>query len=153
MTSDRKIKANRTNARASTGAKTAQGRARAARNALRHALSVPVCSNPVLSEEVETLAREIAGPDANAETPDLARQIAEAQIDLRRVRYARHHLLFCALANPRYFSLPNAWNALVIARRLLRNKVVPEADLVTLIAGSVHPNNKCGRDSALTSPF
>ena len=31
-----------------------------------------VCSNPALSEEVETLAREIAGPGANAETQDLA---------------------------------------------------------------------------------
>jgi hypothetical protein len=75
LTSDRKIKANRANARASTGPQTAQGRARAARNALRHALSLPVCSNSVLSEEVETLAREIAGPDANADTQELARQV------------------------------------------------------------------------------
>ena len=102
MTSDHKIKANRANAQASTGPKTADGRARAARNALRHALSLPVCSNPALSEEVETLAREIAGPDANAETQDLARQVAEAQIDLRRVRYARHKLLSDALADPHY---------------------------------------------------
>ena len=102
LTSDHKIKANRANARASTGPKTADGRARAARNALRHALSLPVCSNPALSEEVETLAREIAGPDANAETQDLARQVAEAQIDLRRVRYARHKLLSDALADPDY---------------------------------------------------
>ena len=57
----------------------AVGRARAARNALRHALSLPVCSNPALSEEVETLAREIAGPGANAETQDRPRQVAEAQ--------------------------------------------------------------------------
>jgi hypothetical protein len=93
LTSDRKIKANRTNARASTGPQTARGRDRALRNAFRHGLSLPVCSNPALSEEVETLAREIAGPDANAETQDLARQVAEAQVDLRRVRYARHKLL------------------------------------------------------------
>ena len=62
MASDRKIKANRTNARASTGAKTAQGRARSARNALRHGLSLAVASDPLLSEEVEALAGEIAGP-------------------------------------------------------------------------------------------
>jgi hypothetical protein len=62
LTSDHKVKANRANAQASTGPKTADGRARAARNALRHALSLPICSNPALSEEVETLAREIAGP-------------------------------------------------------------------------------------------
>ena len=100
MTSDRKIKANRANARASTGPKTAQGRARTARNALRHGLSLPVRSDPALSEEVEALAREIAGPDANAKIQELARRVAEAQIDLRRVRYARHQLLSSALSNP-----------------------------------------------------
>ena len=41
--SDRKIRANRANARASTGPKTTQGRIRSARNALRHALSLPIC--------------------------------------------------------------------------------------------------------------
>jgi hypothetical protein len=94
LTSERKIRANRANARASTGPQTHQGRARAARNALRHALTLPVHSDPVLSKEVETLARAIAGPDANEETKELARRVAEAQIDLRRVRYARHQLLF-----------------------------------------------------------
>ena len=107
MTTDRKIKANRTNARASTGPKTTLGRARAVKNALRHALSLPVCSNPVLSEEVEALAREIAGPDANAETQELARQVAEAQIDLRRVRYARHRFLSDCLSDQYYESDAN----------------------------------------------
>jgi hypothetical protein len=86
--SDRRIKANRANARASTGPKTAQGRARAARNAFRHGLSLPVYSDPALCEEVEALTREIAGTDANAEIQELARRVAEAQIDLGRVRYA-----------------------------------------------------------------
>ena len=104
MTSERKIRASRANARASTGPKTAQGRSRAARNALRHALSLPVHSNPVLSEEVEALAREIIGTDSNAEKQELARRIAEAQIDLRRVRYARHQLISDALSDPDYES-------------------------------------------------
>jgi len=107
LTSERKIRANRANARASTGPRTTRGRARAARNALRHALSLPVCSDPVLSEEVETLAREIAGPGANAETHELARQVAEAQIDLRRVRYARHQFLSDTLSKQYYDSLAN----------------------------------------------
>jgi hypothetical protein len=93
VTSEPKIKANRANARASTGPKTADGRSRSARNALRHALSLPIRSNPVLSEEVETLAREIVEPNANLELLELARRVAEAQIDLRRVRYARHQVL------------------------------------------------------------
>ena len=102
MTSDRKIKANRANARVSTGPRTARGRASAARNALRHGLSLPVCSDPALSEEVEVLARKIAGPDANAEVQELARRVAEAQIDLCRVRYARHQLVSNALSDPYY---------------------------------------------------
>ena len=100
MTSERRIRANRANARASTGPKTPQGRVRSARNALRYALSLSVYSDPLVSEEVKTLAREIAGPDANAEIQDLARQIAEAQIDLRRVRYARHQFLTQMSAEP-----------------------------------------------------
>ena len=93
MTSERKIRANRANAGASTGPKTAQGRTRSARNALRHALSLPVYSDQALCAEAEALAGEIAGPDANAEMRELARRVAEAQVDLRRVRCARHRLL------------------------------------------------------------
>ena len=122
MTSARKIEVNRKNAQASTGAKTAQGRARAARNALRHGLSFPVCSDPALSEEVETFAREIAGPDANAEIQELARRVAEAQIDLRRVRCARHQLLSDALSNEHYDSSANARMKLKVAARILRGK-------------------------------
>ena len=99
MTSDSKIKANRANARASTGPKTAQGRVRAARNARRHGLSLPLYANPTLSKEVQALADEIAGPDANAEIRQLAFRIAEAQIDLRRVRHARHQFLSDNLNN------------------------------------------------------
>ena len=131
MTSDHKIKANRANAQASTGPKTADGRARAARNALRHALSLPVCFNPALSEEVETLAREIAGPDANAETQDLARQVAEAQIDLRRVRYARRKLLSDAWADPHY----DSWREkMAVLGSLLRKKKAPDLPVENLVA-------------------
>jgi hypothetical protein len=56
-------------------------------------LSLPLYANPTLSKEVEALADEIAGPDANAEIRRLAFRIAEAQIDLRRVRHARHQFL------------------------------------------------------------
>jgi hypothetical protein len=57
-----------------------------------------------LSEEVEALAREIAGTDANGEIQELARRIAEAQIDLHLARRARHQLLSEALTNPDYES-------------------------------------------------
>jgi hypothetical protein len=130
LKSNRKIKANRANAQASTGPKTADGRARAARNALRHALILPVCSNPALSEEVETLTREIAGPDANAETQDLARQVAEAQIDLRRVRCPRHKLLSDVLADPHYDSWRGRREKMTVLRSLLQ-KNAPDLPVET----------------------
>jgi hypothetical protein len=120
LTSERKIRANRANARASTGPRTARGRTRAARNALRHALSLPVCSIPALSEEVQALAREIAGPGANAATQELARRVAEAQIDLRRVRSARHQFLCDTLSKKYYESYANIRMKVKLLRALLR---------------------------------
>jgi hypothetical protein len=67
-------------------------------------LSLPVYSNPLWSEEVEALARQIIGTDANPEMQALARGIAEAQIDLRRVRHARHQIVSEALSDPDYES-------------------------------------------------
>src|SRR5262249_14204844 len=103
-------------------------RSRAARNALRHGLSLHVCFDRALSEEVEALAREIAGVGANAETQELARRVAEAQIDLRRVRYAQHKLLADALANPRY---DNWREKLAFIQSLLRKNApdLPVEDL------------------------
>jgi hypothetical protein len=120
VTSPRKIKANRANARASTGPNTAQGRARTARNALRHGLSVPVFSDPVVSEEVDALGREIAGPDAGAEVLELARRVAEAEIDLRRVRSARHQRLNSALSDPDYESAARGREKQALVIRCLR---------------------------------
>jgi hypothetical protein len=119
VTSERKIRTNRANARASTGPHTIRGRARVARNALRHALSLPVCSIPALSEEVEALASKIAGRGANAQTQELARRVAEAQIDLRRVRSARHQFLFDTLSKENYESYANMRMKVKLLRALL----------------------------------
>jgi hypothetical protein len=69
---------------------------------------------------VETLEREIAGPSANAETQELARRVAEAQIDLRRVRYARHQFLSDTLSNQHYDSDANMRMKVKVLRALLR---------------------------------
>ncbi len=92
------------NAQISTGPKTYHGRARSAKNAFRHGLSLPIQSDLALFEEVQTLARQIAGRHASAHIEILARRVAEAQIDLRRVRCARQQLLSDALADPHYES-------------------------------------------------
>jgi hypothetical protein len=97
-----KMKSNRANARLSTGPNSADGRTRSARNALRHGLSRSVRASAIFTEEIEALALEIAGTDASPELRELARRIAEAQIDLLRVRYARRELLSNALGDPDY---------------------------------------------------
>jgi len=104
VTSAQKTRANRANARASTGPRTAEGRNRSARNARRHGLSLPVLADPILSQDVAELTREIAGSTPSRELYELARRVAETQIDLRRVRYARFDLLSSALGDPDYES-------------------------------------------------
>jgi hypothetical protein len=46
-------------------------------------------------------------PKAHAASDRGERQVAEAQINLRRVQYARHQLLSNALADPYYGSRAN----------------------------------------------
>jgi hypothetical protein len=97
MSDTARARASRANARNSTGPKTAEGKASAARNARRHGLNLPVLHDPTLSREVEDLARKIAksvaGEDTDARHHELACRIAEAQLDLVRVRQARRQLL------------------------------------------------------------
>jgi hypothetical protein len=111
VTTERKRAANRRNARLSTGPRTAAGKARVKQNALRHGLNVAVADDPLLTEEVERIARAICdgAPRAGAGAPPaelayLARRVAEAQVDLMRVRRARHAMMTRALDNPRYRS-------------------------------------------------
>jgi hypothetical protein len=119
MTSLRKIAANRSNAQTSTGPKTALGRARSAHNAHRHGLSLSVFVDPALSEEVEAIAREIAGEPTDDDIYQLARRVAEAQIDLQRVRYARHQFLSEILNNPNYESLADVREKFSVLKKFL----------------------------------
>ena len=102
MTSARKIRANRANARASSGPKTAAGKAQSAQNAFRHGFNVPIWLDPDLASDVEALAQRIVGKSADANVLESARRVAEAQIDLRRVRSHRHRLIERAMADPKF---------------------------------------------------
>ncbi len=104
MTSPAKLRANRRNAGKSTGPKTPAGKARAARNARRHGLNLPVLADPTLSREVEDLARTIetsvTGRPADATGHDCACQVAELVVDLRRVRDAKLPVVAALHADP-----------------------------------------------------
>jgi hypothetical protein len=93
MISSRRLQANRSNARASTGPRTPTGKACAARNARKHGLSVSILADPSLAADVKILAQRIAGEGANDQLQQLAASIAEAQVDLVRIRCARRVLL------------------------------------------------------------
>ncbi len=80
------------------GPRTPGGKARVARNALRHGLSLPVLADPATAAEVEALTRQIT-QTADAEIGELARVVAQAQIDLIRVRRARRDLLAATLCD------------------------------------------------------
>ena len=78
------------------------GKIRTARNAHRHGLSLSVFVDPARYAELESLAHLIAGEGASQKVLELARRIAEAQIDLQRVRQARLALLARDLSDAEY---------------------------------------------------
>jgi hypothetical protein len=88
-----RLAANRRNALRSTGPKSPSGKRRAARNALKHGLAVPLRADPGVLDRIEALSRLIAGEGADTARLTLARRVAEAQVDLERVRAARGALL------------------------------------------------------------
>jgi hypothetical protein len=90
VVNDRRLRANRANAARSTGPRTTAGKAAARLNALRHGLAAASHSEPGADQEIETLARAIAGPESGSELLALARRIADAELGLRGGSLARN---------------------------------------------------------------
>jgi hypothetical protein len=93
MASEQQIAANRRNARKSTGPRSGAGRKRASRNAYRHGLTVSITSSEGFAKHLDKLAREIAGDTEDPILLERARAIAQAELDLARVRRAKVALI------------------------------------------------------------
>jgi hypothetical protein len=120
MASERQIAANRRNARNSTGPRSPSGKKRAGQNALRHGLTRRM-SSAEFDREVEELARQLAGDTEDKVTIELARDAAEAELELARVRGVKIALIervaaFGRFDVPELFQSPKDELALIMQR-------------------------------------
>jgi hypothetical protein len=89
MPSDRKINANRENAKKSTGPRSEEGRRKIRRNAFRHGLAIDVAFDPYFHRAIEAMAKIIVSASAQGTTIALARHLAETEVDILRIRDVR----------------------------------------------------------------
>lgn len=86
MTSERAARANRLNAKASTGPRSPEGKSRSGQNARRHGLSAGA-TNAEEEAAITQLTEQIAdGVRLKGLTAELAHSVAEAHIQLQRVQ-------------------------------------------------------------------
>ena len=93
MASERQIAANRRNARKSTGPRSGTGKKRSSRNAYRHGLTLSITSSAASAKQLEKLVRKIAGNTENPILLERAHALAQAELDLARVRRAKVALI------------------------------------------------------------
>jgi hypothetical protein len=89
MTTEKKIAANRLNAKKSTGPRTSRGKSRASGNARRHGWAVVKTVPSMVSADVQRMAKAICGGNATSALYEQAVIIAESEIVLLNLRAAR----------------------------------------------------------------
>jgi hypothetical protein len=101
MTSPAKIAANRRNARRSTGPRSAAGKARARRNALRHGLATPVSLDHAAMNRINDLVFALTTELPSKLELELATLAAEAQAEIERVGQSKVSMVNFAYAHLR----------------------------------------------------
>lgn len=104
MTSERQHAANRRNALRSTGPRTVLGKATSRQNALRHGLSARLGTDSEEDEQIEALARILAGREPSSGKLQYARIAASASLQIARIRALRTTLLEPAAREREVFS-------------------------------------------------
>jgi len=148
MTSEKKIAANRINGQKSRGPRTAAGKSRASRNALRHGLAAITRDNPALFPDIERIAKATCGGDTSPLLFEQALLIAESEIVLRCVRAERVGLIE-RLRDTTAEPLANGDNRLALARARFNKAKLQYQQLVKAkadsgVASSSEANTKSG---------
>jgi hypothetical protein len=89
MATEKRIAANRANARRSTGPRTVLGKLTSSRNALRHGLSLPLQSDHAGLEEIHALVQALVEKDPSEIKLVAANDVVLAQQELARIRTTR----------------------------------------------------------------
>ncbi|HEX4710679.1 hypothetical protein [Phenylobacterium sp.] len=126
MSSERRVQANRMNASQSTGPRSAAGKARVARNAVKHGLSQPPSRMGEPTGNVRALMLELAGHDAALLRP--AHEVAEIYVYLQRLQREKQRVLGQAQA----VAVAAAWASLTMAEAEERAAVAAAQRLLTL---------------------
>ena len=92
VATEKQIAANRANAQKSTGPKTAAGRLKSSRNAFRHGLSLPLRFDLATSKTADAIVRLLTNDHADEEKLSAATEVAQAQLELIRIREVRAKL-------------------------------------------------------------
>jgi hypothetical protein len=127
MATERQLAANRANARRSTGPRSIGGKKRVSGNAYRHGLSLTISSIAPYTKSVDDLAKKIAAGAADARLLQRARAVAEAELDLRRVRTTKVTLIRRVHAFGALDPVPwlNGWREIKAAIRLYDQGLEP----------------------------
>jgi hypothetical protein len=88
VTSKRQRASNRANSAKSTGQRIRAGKAAARFNARVHGLATSVRGEPDAEVEIERVAGAIVSEAGRPDLMEFARRIAEAEVDVRRIRRA-----------------------------------------------------------------
>jgi hypothetical protein len=86
VASGRQIEANRRNAGKSTGPRSESGKKRSGHNAYRHGCSLGLPSSSAIEKEIDKLSHKIAGHAKSEAVLRWARDAAEAEFELERIR-------------------------------------------------------------------